>query len=197
MTFLQKTTLLFILTLPLLLSSCGFSLRSSFDLPPALKTLYFESIYPYNSTSQTIRSTLQRSDVHLVDLPEQAPFSLHILEEHFTTTQSTVGSSQQMRDYTATYHITYSIKNKQDRTLIGPKTISAQRTITVTANELLENSNKSLDAKQKMIQEITTRMMHQLESYQTKAILNAKETKEWKHASLVHPSIQKRSIKMT
>ena len=155
-----------------LLTACGFQLRGAMELPPQLHILYLQSNNPYGEFTRALRSSLAISNIKVVDDPTQAPYTLNILTDSLTTHQTSVGGSQQTRDYLATYTVKYDIQTSEGVTLYGPVSVSDQTTITVNENEVLTNSNKLTSAKQTMEQNLLNKMRFQLTS---KALKNAVE----------------------
>lgn len=146
------------------LAGCGFHLRGAANLPPQLHTLYLKSDRPFTPFMNELRSSLKLSGVHLTPSAKDAPYTLEISNETLNTQETSIGGSQQIRDYTATYSIQYDIKNNDGKTIYGPNTISDKQTITVLANEILTNSNKLNNAKRIMTQNLISKMMFALTS---------------------------------
>ena len=184
MQIVNKYLLIFICVSALTLTSCGFKLRSAANLPPQLHTIYLESQSPYSLVTRMLRDNLHYSGIKLVEHADLAPITFCIISENLSASQASVGS--QMRDYLTTYYVTYAVKNAKGKTLVGPKTVATQRTVTVLANEILENSNKLIEAKNSMINEIIEDIIFQLNSDETKKSLkNAKAL-----ASKIRPSVR-------
>ena len=129
------------------LSACGFHLQNSLNLPSSVKTVYLQSFSPDNNVTKELRSALKFSRLSVVDNAQDAALTIELISENFSTTQTTVGSDDQLQNYLATYSITFSIKNKKGEIIAGPKTVQAQENIQVLKNEVLSNSNKSSDAR--------------------------------------------------
>lgn len=155
-----------------MLVGCGFHLRGAQPLPPQLHTMYLQSNSPYSDFTKQLKSALRLSNVQLVNDPKQARTILYIMKEDFYTIQTTVASTAQARNYNVTYSITYSILNKDGSTIVKPKSINANDTITVNQNEILENSNKLDITKQTLIRNLIMKLMFQLTSKNTILTLN-------------------------
>ncbi len=138
-----KTTLFGLCVLCMLgLTACGFKLRGKMNLPPQLHTLYLQTKTSYSEFTRQLSATLRFSDVNLADSPDKTPVILNISNESLTTSQINIASTQQLRNYTATFSVTYGIQDSRNRFVFGPKTIRNHQTITLLPNEMLTSSNK-------------------------------------------------------
>jgi LPS-assembly lipoprotein len=165
-----------LLTLILFLTGCGFHLRGTSALPPQLRTMYVQSTFQYSEFTRQLKKTLKFSHVRLVNSASQAPITLSITNENFSTYQTTIGSTGQSRQYNATYTITYNIQAADGTIIVGPLAVSNTTTITIGPNEILENSNKLNIAKQSLIRNLVMKMMFQLTAKNTIASLNRATT---------------------
>jgi len=134
------------------------------DLPPALHTVYLQNDPVYNQLANQLRMRLRFAGTHLVDSPNEAPITLAILKAQTTTNQTSIGNSQQARNYEETYTITYTLINSKGQTVYGPKSVSSKRTINILATEVLGNSNKPAAAKKNMQQDAINKIMFQISS---------------------------------
>jgi LPS-assembly lipoprotein len=165
----SKTTLL---TLGLLLlAGCGFHLRGIVNLPSQLQTLYLQSASPYSELTRQIRTSLKFSNAKLVSSADQAPVTLHIFDEKFSSSQTSVASTNQTRSYTATYSMQYNITSASGKVLMQTRTISSTQNVTAQPNEVLENTNKLDIAKQNLLRNLVSKLLFQLASKNTIAAL--------------------------
>lgn len=153
------------------LAGCGFHLRGITQLPPQLHTLYLSSNNPYTPFMHQLRTMLKLSHITLVSTARQAPVRLHIDNENADTHETSVGGSQTMRNYIATYSITYMLYDSRGHLIYGPKTISTQQDITILSNEILSSSNKLTVANNTMRQNLVTQLEFQLQSKSIKMAL--------------------------
>lgn len=164
----------------LLLSGCGWHLRGSINLPPELHTFYLDGTSPYSDLIRQIRKTLRNADITVVDNRQQAPVTLYIISDSLTNSQSTIGLSGSIRNYTVTYTITYELRNALGETIIPAKSVSASETVTVLENELINNSSNLQEAKNTLTQNVIPQMMDQISSANTisalKKTINKRKT---------------------
>lgn len=147
-----------------LLCACGFQLRGSYHLPPSLTAVYLQSPTPYSPLMNQLRQSLQSSQVKIVDNPFAAPYTLNVQGESFTTAQTSIGGSETMRQYTATYSVSYALQDAKGRTVYGPRTASTQSTLNLMPNEELTSSSKLNETKASMLQELVSQLLFQLSS---------------------------------
>lgn len=148
----------------LLLSGCGFHLRGQINLPAKLHTFYLDSQTPYNPLLRQIKQRLAISNIYTVDSPKKAPITLFVNSDSLIYTQSTIGTSSSIRDYTVTYSINYELRNSHGQEIAGPFSVSSATTITAVEDELLDNSMKLQSAKKSLQQDAITKMMFQISS---------------------------------
>ena len=149
----------------LLLTGCGFHLRGTAQLPPQLHTMYLQnSQSQYTPFMRKLYLTLKMSGVKLVDNPTQAPITLDILSETFSTHETSIGGAQTARNYIASYTVSYQLLDAKGKIIYESKNINVQKNIPLSANEVLTNSNKLNQAKTSLYEELVTKMTFQLTS---------------------------------
>lgn len=151
----------------LTLSACGFHLQGTINLPLQFKTIYLHSFSPYSYLTKETQTMLRFSGIHVVDTPKAAPMTLDLLSDNFSTTQTSVGGSDQLQNYLATYSVTFEIKNRKGESIFGQKTVQDQQNIQILKNEVLSNSNKLAQTQK----ELTHKVINKLFAY-----LSAKNT---------------------
>lgn len=165
-----------------LLTGCGFHLRGKLNLPPALHTFYLDGNSPYSTLLLQIRKTLNFSNITTVDSPTKAPVTLFVLTDSLTYNQSTIGTSDSLRNYTVNYNVSYELRSPTGQKIAGPFSVSSTQTITAMEGELLDNSNKLAQVKKELQQDTVSKMMFQIASQETIEQL----TKATKKNSLNH-----------
>lgn len=123
------------------LTACaGFHLRTTPMLSPPLNHLALKTNQPFEALTQQLTETLQQNRVTLSP-PGKAPFTLVILNHSLTTQQTSLGSSQQAREYIATYTISYALEAHNGPTVWGPRTVRVSHPFMVLADTMLENTD--------------------------------------------------------
>ncbi|OGT22295.1 MAG: hypothetical protein A3C55_01630 [Gammaproteobacteria bacterium RIFCSPHIGHO2_02_FULL_42_13] len=174
MRMIKVVTVLFAI---LLLTGCGFHLRGTAKLPPQLHTIYLQnSQSQYTPFMRQLHLMLKMSGVKLVDDPKQAPITLNVLSETSSTRETSIGGAQTARNYIVSYTVSYQLLSAKGKIIYGPKNISVQQNITLSANEVLTNSNKLNQAKTSLYEELVDQMAFQLTSDDIMKTLHATKT---------------------
>lgn len=155
---------IFMALMSTLLCACGFQLRGSYHLPPSLTAVYLQSPTPYSPLMNQLRQSLQASQVKVVNNPFAAPYTLSVQGENFNTVQTSIGGSETMRQYTATYSVSYVLQDAKGKAVFGPRAASTTSTLNLMPNEELTSSSKLNDTKASMLQEVVSQLLFQLSS---------------------------------
>lgn len=156
------------------LIGCGFQFRDQNALPPGLRTLYLQTANPYGSLEAELRQTLRASGVVLVDNKKQAPVTLQLSNPVRTNSSATVGPSSQSRVYTLVYSVIFTLANSDGKLFMSPQTLTAVRTLTLAANQLLQSNNQLATLNKEMEREIIDHLYNHLRSQQVMQALQSK-----------------------
>lgn len=168
-----RTIKLLLFASMLTLTACGFHLRGQINLPNKLHTFYLDSASPYSPLLNEIRKTLSYSNITTVDSADKAPVTLFVNSDNLSYSQSTLGTSTSLRNYTVTYTVNYELRNPSGHMIAGPFSVSSSETITAVSGELLDNSSKLSQAKKSLQQDVITKMMFQISAKDTLAKLTS------------------------
>lgn len=161
-----------LLSISLMLSACGFHLRSSQQLPPQMSSIYLKTKDPYSPFVIALKQTLTSGGVNLVANQMQAPITLDLTNISFKYYSPTLGNSSLARTYNFYGSLTYRLTNNKNKVLLAPQTITSSRSLTLNANQLLDNNNQSKLLKQAMVQEMVNELFNRLSSQQTHLAVN-------------------------
>lgn len=140
----------------LLLSACGFHMRSRHELPAQLQTVYFHSDNPVAPAAIALKSMLTTIGIHLVNTPTQARYGIS-LTRPITSNSSPSGSTDNSNAYNITYtqKITISIVNTKTQATIISKTLSASRSQLLNRSQVL-TANTASTATQDLPNDLAT-----------------------------------------
>jgi outer membrane lipopolysaccharide assembly protein LptE/RlpB len=128
----------------LLLSSCGFQLRSAKALPVALRTLYLNNTTSNPTFTYRLKAQLQALGIHLVSSPERADITLAVGNYKFINSQPSITTSNQALMATISLQFTYQLFNAKKQPLTSKKTISVQNNQILNANQIYQPRGNTL-----------------------------------------------------
>lgn len=155
------------LILACLLSACGFKPRGELATSPFLKEVYLQTSSNFTPLSQSIERTLAEHNIALAQSADNAKIILQVFNEQESNTLMTVGASQQTRQYKLMYSLQFSLYNKQNTLILGPRTITEYRAQIIQANQLLENNSETAELYNSMRDQAVIDLMYQISSKDT------------------------------
>lgn len=151
---------------------CGFKLHGQSTLPPQMRTLYLKTNNPYGAFETSLKQALISSGVTLADSPHQAPLTLNISKPIQTINNTTTGTSNETRIYNINYSVVYYLTNAQNKVVLPPQTATSTRSLTLSANQLIESNNQLVQLIREMQREVINNMYYRLSSRQVVEQLN-------------------------
>lgn len=157
-------TMIGMLILSLILTSCGFHLRGETQFPQPMQHVYLKTASPYGELTHNIQQYFKMSGVTLVSTPAEATTILQILSE--TTGQQLIGVSgtQQTRQYNLTLNVTFQLTDPKGVLISAPETMTETRTLPISSGEILSGSNQAAALYQQMRRAIVFDIMNRLSS---------------------------------
>lgn len=162
-----------IILLSFALVACGFYLRGHQPIPAEMKVLAIRSELPYSTLTKALAATLQSRGIELVDSPDKAPFTLYLFDEMTAEQVGAVSAASSTRQYTLSYGVQFRLEDADGNILVGPRKLSARRSLVADINQVLGSTNEELTYMQEMRQEIVVNIMNQLTSMNTVKALQA------------------------
>jgi len=154
------------------LASCGFHLRNQNILPANLRVLYLSSPKPYGEFTSQLRDTLETFNVVIVDHPQQARVTLHIIQSWLSHTTPSIGISNQARIYTFTHHVIFDLRNAKGKVISPAQTVTSSNTLTLNANQLLDTTDQARILANELQRENITKIINRLSSRRTREDLS-------------------------
>ena len=151
-------------------TGCAFKLRSQNQLPPALHVLYLKTEQHYGEFESMLRNTLESTGILLIDSPQPAAITLHVFKPLETNTSVTIGSTNHSRVYTIRYSVVFELIDCGGKMILEPQQLTAVRTFTLSANQLLETNNQLPLLEQEMRRDLITQLYNRLNSEQVALI---------------------------
>lgn len=108
---MMKSVLLFIsISLALLSSSCGFSLKGHYYLPESLQTLYLTSTKKFSPLAKQVKLRLSQNQVVVLSEFDPKKAELKILPEEFQRRTLSLFPNGQVAEYELIYQVTFEVK---------------------------------------------------------------------------------------
>ncbi len=148
------------------LTACAFKLRSQDELPVALRVIYLEAEVPADPLALALKRSLHAAGVTLLDQPIQAPIRLLLSKPVEMISNTTVGASNQARIYVVSLTVTFELRDSKDKVLLSPRSLTATRTISLSANQLLTTNNQLSLLEQELRRDLINQMFDRLSSQQ-------------------------------
>lgn len=162
--------ILVIASLSLLVSACGFKMRTNSNWPHALRRIYYVPENPYTSLAVRLKSLLKTMNVALVSSPKQARYSLFITNDQFTSSHAEVVNANLPSTVTYTQTATITIENNHTKKTVVRQTFSATQSITLNANQIYVPNSSGM-IRQSLNQDIQTHIYYWLTSKNIKSRL--------------------------
>ncbi|MDQ2993932.1 MAG: hypothetical protein M3R00_03165 [Pseudomonadota bacterium] len=143
-----------------LLAGCGFQLRGQNVLPPALYQMSVHTNAPYNRFAKTLKQRLILLGVQ-PSLGNRTLLS--VKEEKLAEREVTIDTTNQVKVYTYTYSITYSL-TVNGKLLIDNRNISMARPLMLAPSARTETDNQRDFIVQELERNVVSQLINQLHS---------------------------------
>lgn len=169
-----KITIIFLTIIALILTGCGFKPRSQATLPPQLHKIYLQTDNPFGQFENAFRKSLKASGITVLDQPNATNLTLFLAPTTFSSENHSIGGSIQARVYNLSLTVKFKIIDGKGTAIIDTQTITVNKGLTLSPNEVFSASNQVDLEKQTIQQEAIVRIFNILGSKRTKEILNFK-----------------------
>lgn len=146
----------------LALSSCGFSLRGSAALPPALQTLQVESVDTNSDIAREVRRALRNNDVDVDDNSQSSGYNLQLGQEQSSERALSVNSQARAGEYQLTMSVPFQLLNA-GALVMGPETITLERVYLADPENAAAKSDEARLIQQEMRRELALQILRRLQ----------------------------------
>lgn len=162
-----------ILIISACLSSCGFKLQgTSQALPPQLQQVYVNSSNaPHSAIGPDLTVALESNNVVCASDPNQAQFTLNILQDKQTSNQIGSGASQETRKYELSYTIVFTLLNQAGVVIYGPTTVISTNIHYVYSGQVWGNNQEENTLYQSLRRNVIQKILFNLSSDDVKKAL--------------------------
>tara|TARA_Y100000992_G_scaffold68899_1_gene42981 strand:+ start:1527 stop:2027 length:501 start_codon:yes stop_codon:yes gene_type:complete len=145
-----------------LITSCGYTMRGSLNLPASLSDI---SVYSskYSVLVNSINETLINSGINVTNSNDKALHRIVVLSERFNRRQLSMSISGRVNEYELIYDVQYEINLPNEKNLLD--SITLYRDYSFDENNVMGNSDREDDIKSEMISTASTLIFNKLRAY--------------------------------
>ena len=160
---------LFLGTIILLLSSCGWQLRNSQLVPEDFGSLHLSTVDSHSPLIQALTRALKASDIDLVDNTAGAAYSLVIVDVRKNRRTGTVNASARVAEYQLNVEVDFLI-TKPDGTPLTPlSTASVERSYEFSEQDILSSDTEERILRDSMHKEVVRQILNHLRAVANRA----------------------------
>ena len=139
---------IFLLTLLLFISACGYHLRGSIDLPEGLKRIYMQGASA--QLQKTMKRTLKSSGGELVTSVEQAGIVVQVIKERMDRRVLSLSSSGRANEYEIIYTLNFNFLDAEGMMLSEKQKIEISKDYFNDQEEVLGKDNEEQVIREEM-----------------------------------------------
>jgi len=142
-----------------LITSCGYSMRGSLNLPPSLGKI---SVYSgsYSDLVNSINSTLQNSGITVTSSNSKHLYRIVVISEELNRRQLSMNITGRVNEYELIYEVKYEINSPNEKNLSD--SIILYRDYSFDENNVTGNSDREDDIHKEMISTASTLIFNKL-----------------------------------
>ncbi|VAW74519.1 LPS-assembly lipoprotein LptE [hydrothermal vent metagenome] len=167
---LPSTAITLAVLLAALLSACGFQLRGSIALPPALNVTLLEVKDPWQGIAAALREELESSGARVTARASDATAVLTLTDERSKRRVLSVGSRGKASEYELFEGVTFSLRDSEGQELLKPQKLSLTRDLVFDQTRLLGKESEREELQEQMhrslARQIITRIRTRLQAHE-------------------------------
>ena len=142
-----------------LITSCGYSMRGSLNLPASLEKI---SVYSdsYSDLVNSINSTLQNSGITVTSSNSKHLYRIVVISEELNRRQLSMNITGRVNEYELIYEVKYEINSPNEKNLSD--SIILYRDYSFDENNVIGNSDREDDIHKEMISTASTLIFNKL-----------------------------------
>jgi LPS-assembly lipoprotein len=142
-----------------LITSCGYSMRGSLNLPASLEKI---SVYSdsYSDLVNSINSTLQNSGITVTSSNSKHLYRIVVISEELNRRQLSMNITGRVNEYELIYEVKYEINSPNEKNLSD--SIILYRDYSFDENNVMGNSDREDDIHKEMISTASTLIFNKL-----------------------------------
>jgi LPS-assembly lipoprotein len=147
----------------LLLSACGFQLRSEADLPPALARTHIAGLSQYSSLYIKLRRALHASGIRIVN-GKNATAILHIIDQNRGRRVLSVSANGRVRQFELYIVVRFEVIWQGNAFKLKNQMLTTTRDLTFNETQVLGKSSEAALLYEDMENELVQLMLYRLEA---------------------------------
>ena len=147
------------LLLMVIITSCGYTLRGSFDLPPSLSQISVFS-NSYSELVNAVNDSLLNKGIKTTSSNDKSLIRIIINTEQFKRRQLSMSISGRVNEYELIYDVTYEINMPNEKSLSD--SIILYRDYSFDENNVMGNSDREAYIKKEMVSTAATLIFNKL-----------------------------------
>ncbi|MCP4768443.1 MAG: hypothetical protein GY875_19525 [Gammaproteobacteria bacterium] len=138
----SSSLLIFMLSLTLSLSACGFRLAGTADLPEQLSSIYLVTSDFNDSQRKTLQRSLAHAGATLVEQADGSAVKLSVKLKVFPDRQMATGAGSGANVKRITRQLDFSVKSAEGKTIVANTTLSQQKDVSLDDDNLLSSDRE-------------------------------------------------------
>ena len=143
----------------LILSSCGYSMRGSINVPSSIKSVSITSS-KYSELVNVLNSSLVASNIETSISKSNDIYRVVILSESFDRRQLSINISGRVNEYELIYSVDFELKIPNNKPI--KDRITLYRDYSFDENHVMGNTDREVDIKKEMMSTASTLIFNRL-----------------------------------
>jgi len=158
----HASRLTIVITLAIVLSSCGFQLRGAASLP--YETLHIQATSGSQFANQLRRVITNGSQTRVVDNPKEAQATVQLLNEAREKTILSLSGGGRVREYQLSYRVSYRLVGRDNRETIARTEIALRRDLSYNDTDTLSKEYEEALLYRDMQTDAVSQLLRQLQA---------------------------------
>lgn len=137
---------------------CGFKLRGLYDIPEGLSRTTIISQQVDSGISQALKQALEANDVEVVN---QAPYRIEILDERITRRTLSLDSSARAAEYELRGEVTFQVTDQEGGYVLTERSLISERSYNVDSSNITASESQDPILRQQIHQDLAQQIMRQ------------------------------------
>jgi LPS-assembly lipoprotein len=151
------------LALALLIAGCGFHLRRSANLPPAMQQVHL-AVSGSSDFRRELARAVAATGATVVDMPGPGIAELNVPQARFSTNALTVTGQGRISEKAIRFHVEFDVTDDHGKTLVPHQDINMSREYTYDARESIGQTTQAEAIQQSLVQDMVRAVMFRLQA---------------------------------